>query len=82
MAGGHNRTAIPLRYQIALLVRDLRTKQTWIKIGLDEDHFAEAVDFANRFSEGRWYEIYDRHQKKIVATYKTHGKRKGQDGQS
>lgn len=82
MAGGHNRNATPRRYRIALLVAD-RSKKTHplIQISLDEDRFAEAVDFANRFSEGRWWEIYDRHHRKIVASYKTH-KRKGQDGQS
>jgi len=80
MAGGRNRFGVPRRYRIDFVVQDRTKKNTLVQISLDEDRFAEAVDFAQRLAEDGWWEIYDRHHHKVVASYKTHGK-KGQDGQ-
>lgn len=81
MAGGHRRMNIPRRYKMNFVVQDRTKKNKFIEISLDEDRFAEAVDFCRRFTEEcAWWEIYDRHVKAVIANWKTYN-RKGQDGQ-
>jgi hypothetical protein len=72
--------AVPLRYKMCLLIVedqiDAAKRNISPSVSIDFDRYAEAVDFCNRFAEGGWWQIYDRHVDKVIATHKSHGPRK------
>mgnify|MGYP003480051824 CR=1 FL=1 len=70
---------VHLRYKMCLLLTDERAeaadKSGNSSIAIDCDRYQDAIDFCNRFSEGGWWQIYDRHVDKVIATDKSHGKK-------
>ena len=71
--------AARLRYKLCLLVIedqiDAAKRSVDSSVAFDFDRYTEAVDFCNRFSEGGWWQIYDRHVDKVIATNRSHGKK-------
>ncbi len=68
--------AARLRYKMCLLlVDDQAERNADNSIAIDCDRYLDAVDFCNRFSEGGWWQIYDRHVDRVIATNRSHGKK-------